>query len=74
MICFFSKLFGYLRIGCEYRVRLVVRRPSVRSSQSEYNGKVGVTLLRVDFIVTCYRNRIRVTLLSFFCEYDNHEA
>jgi len=74
MICFFSKLFGYLRIGCEYRVCLAVRRPSVRSSQSEYSGKVGVTLLTVNVIVTCYHNRIRVTLLSIFCEYDNHEA
>ena len=64
MICFFSKLFRYLRIGCEYRVRLAVRRP-VRSSQSEYSGKVGVTLLTVNFIVTCYHNVLELSCFHF---------
>ena len=33
-----------------------------------------MVLLRVNFMVACYHKRIRVTLLSFFCECDNYEA
>jgi hypothetical protein len=57
MVCFFSffgEVFECLLPGSERRVYIAVRRPSVRSSQSEYSGKVGVTLLGVNLMVVCY--------------------
>jgi hypothetical protein len=48
-----------------YRVSLAVRRPSVRSSQSEYSGKVGVIFLRVNFMVACCHNRIELRCSHF---------
>ena len=63
MVCFFgffSAACECLLLDCDRRVCLAVRRPSVRSLQSEYSGKVGVTLLGVNFMVVCYHQRTAV--------------
>jgi len=64
MVCFsafFGKTFEFLLPSCEQHVCVGVRHPSVRSSESEYSGKVGVTLLRVNFMVLC----IIINILQF---------
>ena len=63
MVCFFSffsEAFECLLPGRELRVYLAVRRPSVRSLQSEYSGNVDVTLLRVNFMLVCYHQSTTV--------------
>ena len=55
---FLWEVFENLLPGRELRVYLAARRPSVRSPQSEYSGKVGVTLLTVNFMVACYHHDV----------------